>query len=352
MTGIKEGCAMKEKLLRLTNTGRVIYGIMCLENAIIFYDCDRVCWQNMLKRLWSLANADRTAHRLEELVRRLPGNVSSQAAPFYQNDRHSVSPWELEELRSLYSGSPEPVKEIVEIIYDAAACTNYKPNGTAEEQTRHIEKIAGLSEAEGFPLPDAEEISAFEAMGKIDARRLSRIVSDALEPEALPFADVSIRGRVAYGIRCLESFIERNRCLSEEWSSVLSLLWSYTDSPLDKWQEAVSRLVPRCLMEMSGDTEELQPGLSAEKLRNMYLSADKAIIHIIELIYYMGTCELYGKISGHGQASLERLSEVIRAVKCRDIQLPEASAFLRFSFEENGGWGERFDRRKLSRVYS
>lgn len=51
------------------------------------------------------------------------------------------------------------------------------------------------------------------------------------------FNKISIRGRVAYGIVCLEEAIKKYSLEHLDWDFMLKILWSYTNGNVGKWHE-------------------------------------------------------------------------------------------------------------------
>ncbi len=58
--------------------------------------------------------------------------------------------------------------------------------------------------------------------------------------KAYNFINVSIRGRVGFSILCLENSISFFELPNLDWSLILKLLWSYTDSNVGLWHEKLS----------------------------------------------------------------------------------------------------------------
>lgn len=342
---------MIKKIYELSNIGRVAYAIRCLENAIIHFGHDLVGWRAILKQLWSCTQAADMTKWLKETEKKLPQSILIGVNNHRLQCDEEITAWEAESLYSLYLASDDAVIEIADAIYDIAACICYKSAAeTADEQVWYIEKIYNLSQQEEFPMPLAEDILKYEKAqkGKLyDGCELSVLVNNSkYEPEVLEFADISVLGRVAYAICCLEKIFASSGYINDKVLKFIELLGSCTNSMLDVWQDKIADILPNCFMQGNSEFCE-ECGISSDELKALY-NSDAAIPVITELIYYMCTCELYGKISGNSPMTLEKLNEVFQIMKCRKSEVPEISEFKKFSFNIDSGWGEQFDFREIS----
>jgi len=165
---------------------------------------------------------------------------------------------------------------------------------------------------------------------------------------ASDFHNISIRGRVAFSIHCLNAAIRHFNMEELPWSFLLHKLWSFTTiQHLDDWHEATAEVIPSAV-----EHDEYTPDFrftSKEEfdgLLNLYHQVNKGTKEIINLVFYIGTCELYGKVS-RGGMSLEYMRSLFKIMNKNNIPLPDIGAFKKFSFEENNGWGKNFTQEEI-----
>lgn len=168
------------------------------------------------------------------------------------------------------------------------------------------------------------------------------------------FKKISLNGRVAYGICCFENALTALNYNIDEWKAVLEYLWDFTSNRyLDDWSGVVAEILPENLLEFKTYEEHDYEYLDEENfkyLNKLYKNIDAKIDFIMTAIYNIGTSHAYTIIVDYGQKSLEELDKLIDYMKENDIPLPEEKQFTRFSFEENKGWGSKFDGRSISSI--
>lgn len=174
------------------------------------------------------------------------------------------------------------------------------------------------------------------------------------------FRDVSIRGRVAFSILCLENAIEHFHVELLPWDFVLEKLWEFTSSTgyLDDWSGYMSEIMPDNIL-----SEPKYPSMKFEDmgfqyiskqyfntLRDVYLQAGATLCCIIDKIFFLATGEMYGALHDGAPYNLEHLQEIIDMMEQHTIPLPSIEVLKSYSFQEEGGWGRHFDRSELFRT--
>ena len=164
------------------------------------------------------------------------------------------------------------------------------------------------------------------------------------------FKHVSVRGRVAYGICCLESAINYYNLKHLDWSSLLHILWSYTNENVGRWHEIMAESSPDSILEDLSYFQKGNTNISMEQynyLINIYKHSNKVIHFIINTITDIWTYDLYSSIVNNSPQTLAYLSEIISLMEQENIPLPAVESFLQFSIQENGGWGRAFTREEI-----
>ena len=158
--------------------------------------------------------------------------------------------------------------------------------------------------------------------------------------------NLSIRSRVAYAICCLE-IVVKNKKVSENphWMIFMEKLWSLTNMEyVDDWLHLISEILPSNALndEYSEDFEISRKIFYDNKVAFRLLSLTE--IKICDLIFEIGTVDLYGAIQDKSPLSLIPLNEVINILNEQEYDLPKIERFLPFSIFEGNGWGKTFER--------
>ncbi len=167
------------------------------------------------------------------------------------------------------------------------------------------------------------------------------------------FKPISIRGRVAYGICCLENALIALQYNLENWNIVLKHLWRYTaSSNLEDCNRAALEVMPECILEFpeyDDDYEQISED-EYKILYELYQNLDESIDILLKRIYYVGVSDAYSSITNYSPGSLIQLQFIISCMREKDFPLPDPKEFMRFSILEDDGWGEEFDGTKLSKI--
>ncbi|WP_128100433.1 hypothetical protein [Paenibacillus sp. DCT19] len=165
---------------------------------------------------------------------------------------------------------------------------------------------------------------------------------------------ISLRGRVAYGICCFENVLITLECDLNDWRNVLNYLWQFTSTQyLDDWNEIIVELIPENLMEFDTYEEQEFERLSRDEfvsLSQLYQSTEESIGILLREIYELGISHAYSVIEGYGESSLILVQRIADYMLEHSFPLPNVDPFLKYAIEENRGWGNRFDGTALSKV--
>lgn len=161
------------------------------------------------------------------------------------------------------------------------------------------------------------------------------------------FIEVSIRGRVAFGVVCLENAIKHFNRLDLEWNFLLKLLWSYTNDNVGTWHYQLAECIPSAVM--VGDDKYLD-FLSKQQFwefNKLYSQCNDEILQIIDLIFSIGVEDLYSSIVNNSPETICHLNDIINILNNDNIPLPSIDLFERFPITENHGWGREFTRAEV-----
>ncbi|WP_433595195.1 hypothetical protein [Lysinibacillus xylanilyticus] len=168
------------------------------------------------------------------------------------------------------------------------------------------------------------------------------------------FKEISFRGRMAYGVRCFENaLITLNYDLSS-WNIVMEYLWEFTSSNnLEDCNLATAELIPENLLESNEYDKDDFDRLTENEffyLYNLYQKIDESINTVLTDIHWLGSSHAYSSIIGYGKESLKFLEKLINTMIENNFPLPDPEPFLKFSIQENEGWGNTFNGKELSKV--
>jgi hypothetical protein len=142
---------------------------------------------------------------------------------------------------------------------------------------------------------------------------------------------ISITGRMALGITCLENILRTLSIECEELSKFISLLWKFTSSnTLDDWEEQVCQEVE--LLFRSKET-------SVSQVSKIPLY----IFEIIDEVIEIGRGNLYCGIREYSEYTLFALLKVLNSMEKNNFAIPRLDKFKKSSFSEFDGWGNRVD---------
>lgn len=160
------------------------------------------------------------------------------------------------------------------------------------------------------------------------------------------FKEVSIRGRVAFAILCLENAIFHFGFDKYDWSFILGQLWSVTNSKLGTWHYPLSECTGRSIINDEDNIDDLE-FLTKERfweLNSLYKKSNSSILRIIDLIFEIATRDLYASIVNNSPDTLEYLKQIILILEKENITFPDYKLVEKFSINEDGGWGRKFSR--------
>lgn len=162
------------------------------------------------------------------------------------------------------------------------------------------------------------------------------------------FKNISIKGRVAYGISCLERALICYSCTLKNWEWVLEKIWEFTSIEyLDDWFYEMAEFLPDSLLE---DNEYIPEEFEYITEKQFYIllelyqkESNQVINQIFNLIFEMGTFDLYSRLENYSPNTLICLEKINNIMVLNNIELPSVANFIRYSYYENKGWGNSFE---------
>lgn len=162
----------------------------------------------------------------------------------------------------------------------------------------------------------------------------------------LMFKDISLRGRVAFSINCLEKYLSNLTIDLNDWNIVLYKYWSFTDIEfLDDWNEIISEILPDNLLEFDNYQKHGFDYLNEDEFQNLYSlyqHIDNNVIELMRLIFELGNSHAYSVIMKEGTASLCILQDILVFMNSHNIELPPIEVYQSMLIQDNRGWGNKF----------
>ncbi len=164
------------------------------------------------------------------------------------------------------------------------------------------------------------------------------------------FKTISIRGRIAYGIMCAESYA-LTKFPDRDWRPLFQVLWdiSRDDVYWDEWaSDVIDRLPEMVLSDDPRDWEETDSEV-LDQCRALYQGMPEAFNAILSGIVDIEEADAYTVVEGYGAAALASLRDVIDVMQAEGVELPDPAPVAAMRFEGDGR-GAAFDAMPLSRI--
>ena len=163
-------------------------------------------------------------------------------------------------------------------------------------------------------------------------------------PEEI-FKLISIRGRLAYGIFCLEQAFKESNKENELSSKIIKILWEFTTSEnLSEWEEEITDYEPIYVNDDSFIGYETLTNDQVLELKGFYKNLPYNIIQLIENSIDIGMSNLYSGTGEFSPSSLEPTMKVFKTAQLSLSKKPNPEAFLISKYTEFHGWGNNINR--------
>lgn len=166
------------------------------------------------------------------------------------------------------------------------------------------------------------------------------------------FKKVSVTGRMAFGIKCLEQFIIEKEIQNAMLYRLLEVLWEFTITEnLAEWDSKITELAPESILDnhLQNSPENYKHLTASEfqHLKDFYLKADEKLIDLIGYVIDIGTTHLYGATGQYAKEALESTMKVYQFAKKEIVVIPDLNKFTFTEFSERNGWGNRTEKKQF-----
>lgn len=150
------------------------------------------------------------------------------------------------------------------------------------------------------------------------------------------FKHISIRGRLAFGMICLEKLVQtRNADHPLLHTVVFPKIWEFTSSPdLSEWEQMINLVDPSTVL-----YDDVDPDL-----KSLYQKLPEDIVDTISNVIEIGAGNIYGGTGEYSPYTLKPLHAVIHTLMKLQLPLPDMAPFEKSGFHEDGGWGAEHPR--------
>ena len=167
------------------------------------------------------------------------------------------------------------------------------------------------------------------------------------------YREVSIIGRIAYGMMCVEAYLI-NKYPQKKWDLLVEKLWKITKMELwDDWMDEVIEIIPEYLFEFQNYESAEFEYLSKEQyieLKYLFDGIGADVNQIVKLYYELANSHAYSSIVEYGEESLIMLDKIIQFLMENNVNLPTDLEIMKHKFSENNGWGNTFIGQKYSTI--
>lgn len=117
---------------------------------------------------------------------------------------------------------------------------------------------------------------------------------------------------------------------------------------LEDWMYELAEYLPNSVLHDAMDDAEYITENEFRYLYKLYSNTIQDVHSFLGIIFLCGTLEMYSTIRGHSFTTMEEVEKAVAILKANNIDIIPIEPFMKYSFEEDGGWGRKFDGRSLS----
>lgn len=162
------------------------------------------------------------------------------------------------------------------------------------------------------------------------------------------FKNISIRGRVAFAISCLNTYL-KTKYPNIDFSSVLDLACKITEDSdyIDSCTEAFTEIIPEYLYEFDNYEDAEFEYLSKEAYESFIsiIPKDDADLNLLmHSIRDIAWEYCYVALETNAPQTYRYLDSIIDTMNKLSLSLPDIKIFKKYEFSENDGWGRHINR--------
>ncbi len=162
------------------------------------------------------------------------------------------------------------------------------------------------------------------------------------------FREISIRGRIAYCIKCLNNYLN-NTYPDSDFSSVTDIACRITEDGdyIDESAMAFMEIIPEYLYEFDNYEDAEFEYISKdqyESLTSLIPKEDNDLNIIMHSIYDIAMEYCYTSVEDHAKNNLKYIINTVEILRKNKISIPAVEDFVKYDFSINDGWGDFISR--------
>lgn len=167
-------------------------------------------------------------------------------------------------------------------------------------------------------------------------------VSDHIDNIITLFTNLTIKARFSFAYNC----INENKILSNS-NIHFNKFWvkfgeySYRND-LDIWLEEVKEYTPYIILDNHPNALSRLTKLSlsqAESLKELYLSWPNYYCELIDNLFFLSTCELFGSPKKYSPETLLHIYNILHILDKNKMKICDFQPYLKYQVSEYGIWG-------------
>lgn len=169
---------------------------------------------------------------------------------------------------------------------------------------------------------------------------------------ASKFDSISMNGRMAYGILCVESYL-LNKYPQDDWTPLASIMWEATSSYWDTWDWKYIEIIPEFLFEKDSFEESSFDYLTKENYEcfsALLKGKDDNVNALLMKLHEFQEIYCYSSIPGKGREASRLIVDMCEILEHGGVAIPDVATVSFSKFDEKDGWGYSFDGKKMSLV--
>ncbi|WP_338768060.1 hypothetical protein WAF17_06990 [Bernardetia sp. ABR2-2B] len=155
--------------------------------------------------------------------------------------------------------------------------------------------------------------------------------------------NISIIGRVAIGIECLELMI-KEELKTDTFDYVISFLQEFVENEdinIADWEELSAELMPCCINDSNYSVKEFEiiSENTYTELKKWYEEIGEDCRDTINKIIEIASLYFYTIIPLYSFETIILTNDILNLCKKNTGYIPNIDAYRKMKFSENGGWG-------------
>ncbi len=107
-----------------------------------------------------------------------------------------------------------------------------------------------------------------------------------------------------------------------------------------KWEKVVNNILPMNILDNKFNINDFDIEHSLVfKLKLFYEHLPSYLVDLIDSTFGVGLNNLYGNTEKYSPSTLDSTLQVVAICRQNNIKMPDIADFLKFSFDEEHGWG-------------